>query len=183
MAKKSKKTNNIFSFVFAGVIVVGLILAIVGLFVGELGIKFESTFSNDSSVAKLFDEGWGENSMPSNTFAIISFIVTIVGLVVLAISSVLKIMDKDIKIVTYAGIALAVVGGILILASGLSIVNEMKALPEKNLGETLGGWLNGLASLANIKVSYSCGAGVWLGFIGGLVGGVAGGLGLLKNFN
>ena len=172
MKENAKKTLG---FVFAALVVVGLVLAIVGMFVGQLVSKMPNILNGESvkTSVKLFDEGWGEHGAPSNTFAVISYIVTIVGLAVLAVDAVLHLfVKKDLKILRIVGAALAVVGAILVLVSGLLIVNDM----WKVLGET-----KELAKKAGVSIY--CGAGVWLAFIGGLVGGCAGGLGLVKAFN
>lgn len=164
-----EKVKKILGYVFAALVAVALVLVIVGMFVGQLGVKG----GGESETVKLFDEGWGKYGAPSNTFAVISYIVTIVGLVVLLADAVLRLFaKKDLKIVRIIGVALAVVGAILVLVSGLLMVNDMWSV----FGESK-------ELLKKAGLSIYCAAGVWLAFIGGLVGGVAGGLGLLKQFN
>lgn len=178
-----ENAKKILGYVFAALVVISLVLVIVGMFVGQLTMKIPNPVTGTSfkETANLFEEGWGEDlgggiSMPSNVFAIISFIVTIVGLVVLAADAVMRLfLKKDLKILRIVGAALAVVGAILVLVSGLLIVNKVWE-PYLELGATK-------AQLKEAGMNIYCGAGVWLGFIGGLVGGVAGGLGLVKAFN
>ena len=161
-----KSAKKLCGFIFAALVAVGLVLAIVGMFTGLV------TFGDKS--LELFSELWGKPGAPSNTFAIIAFIVTIIGAAVLLIDAILRVfMGKDLKIVRIVGVALAFVGAILILVAGLLIVGD--------LNDTLDKLSGGLAEKVN--ATYSAAAGVWLGFIGGLVAAVGGGLPLLKTFN
>ncbi len=161
-----KSAKKLCGFIFAALVAVGLVLAIVGMFTGLV------TFGDKS--LELFSELWGKPGAPSNTFAIIAFIVTIIGAAVLLIDAILRVfMGKDLKIVRIVGVALAFVGAILILVAGLLIVGD--------LNDTLDKLSGGLAEKVN--ATYSAAAGVWLGFIGGLVAAVGGGLPLLKAFN
>ncbi len=177
MAKKGNKTLG---YVFAGLILVGLVLVIVGMFVGEIVSKAPNIKGEiESKSVGLFEaDTWGQTivgdlSTPSNAFAIISFIVAIAGLVMLAVDSVLKLFaDKNIKFFGLIGAALAIIGGILILVSGLVTANAWwdTIIRDGAVKDTL------------IKAGYdfAAGAGVWLGFVGGLVGGAAGLVGALK---
>lgn len=161
-----KSAKKLCGFIFAALVAVGLVLAIVGMCTGLV------TFGDKS--LELFSELWGKPGAPSNTFAIIAFIVTIIGAAVLLIDAILRVfMGKDLKIVRIVGVALAFVGAILILVAGLLIVGD--------LNDTLDKLSGGLAEKVN--ATYSAAAGVWLGFIGGLVAAVGGGLPLLKAFN
>ena len=178
MAKKSK-SNNLFGYIFAALVLVGLVLAVVGMFVGQITTTNPVT---GSTTVNLFDESWGVTTIAgkdvgvSNTFAIIAFIVTLVGAVVLLLDAVLRLfLKKDLKIVRIVGAAVTLVGAVLILVSGLVMVSdswsnlELTGTGAKDVLEKLG-------------YSISCGAGVWLGFIGGLVATVGGALPLLKAF-
>ena len=103
-------------------------------------------------------------TVPSRTFTLISFIVLLIGAVVLVIDAILRVfMGKDLKIVRIIGVALAFVGAILVLVAGLVLAGDFKDFAKLDI--------------------YSAGVGIWLGFIGGLVAAVGGGLPLLKAFN
>ncbi len=176
------KQKQIVNYVFMCVVLVAIVLVVVGMFVGQIVAKYEGALSGKSSEAiKLFDgDAWGveevggKNVGVSNVFAIISFIVTLVGLAVLVVDGVLhNCLKKDIRIIRIVGAALALVGAVLVLVAGLVMANQCN---DGSFNLSLGG-----VSLS--KASFSAGAGVWLGFIGGLVGAVAGALPLLKQFD
>ncbi len=156
-----EKQKKMLGYIFAGIIVVGLVLAIVGMFLGAVTAEV----MNKSESIGLFDEGWDlVSEVASPTFAIIAFIVTIVGGVVLVVNSVLKILGKEVKFLGLIGGALTLIGAILILVAGLMLAGDMnEATPAID--------------------PYSAGIGIWLGFIGGLLAGAAGIVGSLKAFN
>lgn len=165
----NEKTKKIVGFILSGLILVAFVMVVVGMFVGQVTTSMSAFGQKVTESAKLFDADWGKGGAPSNTFAIISFIVTIVGLGVLLSDSCLRIFaKKDIMVLRLAGIALAIVGAVLILVSALMITNDFyELLGGKDVVKAMGGKI-------------SAGAGVWLGFIFGLVGGLAGGASLLK---
>ena len=178
MAKKSK-SKKLVNYIFFGAVLVGLVLVVVGMFVGQVVFKTYNIL-NDSYDAKnlmLFDE-WGDKSFGaikvegiSNVFLIVSFVITLVGLAVLAVDGILHcFLGKNMKIVRIIGASLTVVGAILILVSGLVMANQCYG--DDSIKE----------AMKKVKMSFSAGAGVWLGFAGGLVGGICGGLPLLKAF-
>ncbi len=181
MAKKGKKSGiGILGIVLFALVVVGLILVIVGMFVGQVVFKYQKlegfkTVEASESI-KLF-ANWSELKVGaisldtglSNVFSVVSFIVTLVGLAVLAADACLRLFaKKDFKIVRFIGVALSFVGAILILVSGL-------VLAKQCWGDE-----NTTKLLEAIKASFSAGVGVWLGFIGGLVGTVGGALAIFK---
>ena len=175
MAKKGNK--SVLGFVFAALILVGLILVIVGLFVGQVTATGTLLGKSSSKTIALFDgDAWkvtevaGEKVGVSNVFAIIAFIVTLIGALALCVNALLKILGKDVKFLGFIGAALTFVGAILILVAGLVMAGQCADYLSLDLGN-LG------------SVSYSAGAGVWLGFIGGLIAAVAGCLSSLKKFN
>lgn len=177
MKKEAKKMCG---FIFAAIVLVGLVLAVVGMFVGQMVSTVPIV---GSTTTELFNEYWGVKEVlgvevgVSNTFAIISFIITVVGAAVLLVDAILRVfLGKNLKLVRLIGVAVTFVGAILILVSGLIIVNDCW---DMLLGES------GKAQEVLEKAGYgfSCGAGVWLGFIGGLVATVGGALPLVKAFN
>lgn len=180
MAAKSKsKSNKLVGCILAALVLVGLVLVVVGMFVGQLTTTAPIV---GSTTANLFDEGWGVQTVlgkevgVSNTFAVIAFIVTLVGAVVLLLDAVLRLgLKKDLKLVRLVGAAVTLVGAVLILVSGLVMVSDSWS----NM-EILGTGTKDVLEKAGYSIS--CGIGVWLGFIGGLVAAVAGALPLLKAF-
>ena len=180
MAKKKAGSKNLMNYIFFGLVAVGIVLVIVGMFVGQVVFKTYNVINDsyDASVLKLFDE-WGDKTFGpfkvegvSNVFAVISFIVTLVGLAILLVDGILHcFLGKNFKIVRVVGALVTIVGAILILVAGLVMANQCYGTEEIKEG------------MQKVKMSFSAGTGVWLGFVGGLVGGVCGGLPLLKAFN
>lgn len=157
-----EKAKKLCGYIFAALVAVGLVLAIVGMCTG---IVTASAGGMSESVT-LFDEGWAELdiTVPSRTFALIAFIVMLVGAVLLVVDAVLRVfMGKDLKIVRIIGVALAFVGAILVLVAGILMASDFNDLTKLDI--------------------YSAGVGTILGFIGGLLAAIGGGLPLLKAFN
>ncbi|MCI9404122.1 MAG: hypothetical protein HFJ21_04315 [Clostridia bacterium] len=172
-----KKKKSVMGYVLMGVVFVALVLVVVGMFVGQVIATGKILSESSSESIKLFDDAWGIKEVlgkkvgVSNVFAIISFIVTLVGLAVLILDGIFRIfLNKDLRIIRMLGVAVTLVGAILILVAGLVMVSQCSEGLSLDLGD-----------VAQFK--YSAGAGVWLGFIGGLVGAVGGALPLLKKFN
>ena len=177
MAKAKKK--SVLGFVLFGLVAVALVLVIVGMFVGQVvgTVSSQIAGKSESTVYNLFDSDvWGVKEVGdktvgvSNVFAIVSFIVTLVGLALLVVDGILRLfLNKNCVFCRIIGAALTLIGAILILVAGLVMANQCK--------ESLGVDLGNLA-----QNTYSAGAGVWLGFVGGLVGAVAGALPISKKF-
>lgn len=178
MAKKQK--GSLLGIVFLCLVLVGLVLVVVGMFVGQVAYSYSKITEQVTEQIKLFDGDWNKEinlvvtkvTYPSNTLGIIAFIVAAVGLLVLLCTGVLQnLLKKDgsiLNIVRIVGVALTIVGAVLILVSGITMANacygDAKEVLEK----------------ANI--TFAPGIGAWLGFAGGLVGGICGCLPLLKPF-
>lgn len=182
MAKSAKKSGNkILGFILLAVVVVGLVLVIVGMCIDVINqtttVSALGKETSETAGIKLFADGW-ENwkkaEIASNVFLIVSFIITIVGLVVLALDAVLRVfLGKNFMIVRAIGVLVTVVGAILILVAGLTTAGAFN--------NKLGGDVN--LGIGGGSSKFAAAAGVWLGFVGGLIGGVCGGLPLLKKFN
>ena len=181
MAKKSKKSGgSILGFVFLGLVLVGLVLVVVGMFTGQVTHTYMKLTQEVKESIPLFHEDWNKVielgvakvTYPSNTLGIIAFIVALVGLVVLlatgVMQSVLKKEGSIYNILRVAGVALTIIGAVLILVSGITMAKACYGDYQE--------------ALEKIKNFYSVGTGVWLGFIGGLVGGICGCLPLFKPF-
>lgn len=181
-----KKSGSLIAYILMGIVVIGLIVAIVGMFVGQVVHKYEEikNLTSTQTVTEyiaLFSSFWGTQQKgsgllsvsydnPSNAFGIVGFIVTLVGLAVLVGDCVLRVfLKKDLKVLRVIGVALSVVGGILVLVSGLVMANAC-------YGDKKADW-------NKINVYWEIGPGAILGFVGGLVGGIAGALPLFKPFN
>lgn len=151
-----EKAKKICGFIFAGVVVLGLLFAIIGMFVGEVTATAEMMGVSSSTSTNLFAEGWGEMGAPSNTFAVISFIVLIVGLVIALVDAILRLfVKKSLKVLTIIGALVTLVGAILVLVSGILLASDFPS-----------------ASVSGVSISYSIGTGAILAFVGGLLGGV-----------
>lgn len=174
MKEEQKKALG---YVFAGIVLVGLALVIVGMCIGVVSVR---SLLESKSIG-LFDDDWGVETpigtAPGNTFAIIAFILAIIGAVVLVADSILRIfVKKDIKVLRIAGAAFTFIGTVLVLIAGLLLASGMEEFTAKGIGATV-------EQMKSAGVSVSAGAGVWLGFIGGLVATVGGALPLLKALN
>lgn len=170
------KQKKMLGFVFCGIVLVGFILAVVGMFIGIVN----SSMMGMSESVTLFDEGWAELekmadaaaeagldvTVPSRTFTLIAFIVMLVGGAVALVGQILKtLVKKDIKMLNLAGGAVTLLGAILVLVAGIVLVGQFGDY-------SVGG-----------MIEYSLGAGVILGFIGGLLAGAAAIVSTLKALN
>lgn len=165
MAKKL----NVIAVVLLGVAAVGLILAIVGMCTGIVSGEGESI--------GLFHEVWemiesipqaeidaaakAGITIPSRTFTLVAFIITLLGVALVLAHCVLSLIGKNIKVLGLVAGAVALVGGVLVLVAGIVLAGTF----DKYLGS---------------QGVVGAGIGVWLGFIGGLLAGVAGILSALK---
>lgn len=140
------KAKKICSIVFLVVVALGLVLTSVGMYVGQMSV----TMMGKTTIAKLFDEGYGKYGAPSNLFAILSFGVLSIGLVIALVAAILRVANKNMKGLTIAGAAVTIIGVVLVLVSGFMLVS-------------------GFNDLLKAK-AYSVGIGVWLAFAGGLMG-------------
>lgn len=188
MAGKSSKSKlNVFGIVFAALILVGLVLVIVGMCIGNVSM----TIAGKTETITLFDESWStmkevngalDVSLPQPTFGIIAFVVTLVGAAVLVVDAILRlVLNKDFKLIRIIGAAVTLVGAVLILIAGLVLASDFNSYYDE-INKVTSGIGNLVGKDLAIK-PYSAGAGVWLGFIGGLVAALAGGLSMLKVFN
>lgn len=151
-----EKTKKLCGYIFFGVVILGLVLAIVGMFVGQITVTAEAVGISASESTALFDDVWSSPGAPSNMFAIISFIVLVVGLAVALVDAILRLfVKKNIKVLTIVAAALVLVGAVLVLVSGLLLAGEFKG-----------------GKIGSVTYSYSIGTGVILAFIGGILGGV-----------
>lgn len=162
MAKKL----NVIGIVFTALAAVGLVLAIVGMCTGVVSVEGESI--------TLFDEGWDAPGMPGTGFAIVAFIVALIGALIVLVHGVLGFVGKDIKILGLVGGAVAILGGILVLVAGLMLASDINDLMN------LAGSIAGSIGMDVPEISVNAGVGVWVGTIGGVIAGVAGLLNALK---
>ena len=163
MAKKL----NVIGLVFLCLAAVGLILAIVGMCTGilsggneSIGL-FHEVWDYIDQANKALSQMGADATIPSRTFTLIAFIVTLIGAVTVLVHGVLSFLGKDIKILGLAAGAVTIIGAILILVAGLMLAGDYD-------------------SYAGGKGVISAGIGIWLGAIGGIMAGVAGLLNALK---
>lgn len=177
------KKLNVLTIVFAALVAVGLILAIVGMCTGVVSL------SGESDSMGLFDKEWEmldtygpivailNITVPSRAFTVIAFVVAFVGIVIALTNGVLGLFDKDVNILGFVGGAVAIVGGILVLVAGLVLAGQFNSFIEDTAK---------LAESMNVAIrfpedtSFSAGVGIWLGAVGSIIAGVAGLLGGFK---
>ena len=178
----AKKINTL-GIVFFALVVVGLVLAVVGMctpiltmsFLGEsesVGLSHEM-WDMLSQVKELVDKANMDITIPTKTFTVIAFVVTLVGAGILVVNAILGLLGKDIKILGLVGGAIAIIGGILVLVAGLVLAGQFGSYLEDAAK------LGGSAGIPT-GAKFSAGIGIWLGTIGGILAGVAGVLGALK---
>lgn len=182
----AKKTNTL-GIVFAALVLVGLILAVVGMCTPIITM----TIGKESESVGMSHEMWDtldqtkkmaeavklDITIPTKTFTVIAFVVTLIGAGILVVNAVLSLLGKDIKILGLIGAAVTIVGAVLVLVAGLVLAGQFSSYLEdtKKLAAAMGG-----SSGMPTNTSFSAAIGIWLGFIGGLVAGVAGLLSALK---
>lgn len=160
------KQKKMLGFVLAGIVLIGAVLAFVGLFLDVVTAADAGT--------SLFDEGWDAPGMPSRAFTIVAFIVTIIGALALIVNAVLKLfVKKEIKMLGMIGGIVTVVGAVLILIAGLVLAGDFD-----DIWNAASNLVPGMP-----KMDISAGVGIWLGFIGGLIAGAAGIVSSLKALN
>lgn len=181
MGKSTKRGGTGFiGYTLLALIAIGLILVIIGMCTGVLTATGEAFGMTTVKHITLFGEEWETFAKVDigNTFLLVSFIVAIVGLLVLVTDAILRLfVKKDIKIIRILGVLVTLVGAILVIAAGETIVGDCN-----DIGGAAGNKLEVLAGLFGISYQYGTDAGVWFGFIGGLLGAVGGTLPLFKAF-
>lgn len=163
-----EKTKKLAVNIIGGLVGFGLGLALVSMFLGVAVCN--SPVTGNQSIG-LFDEDYSTFGI-NNTFAILSFIITAVGAIILGIDASLRNKaGKDLRIMRIVGIVITAVGSVLILVSGIILAKDLKDF---------------FVSIAHISlkdyISVNIGVGVYLGFIGGLCATIGGVLLLLKPF-
>lgn len=171
------KQKKILGWVFLGLTVIGLVLVIVGMFLGyahsdNLKVTYKLTddkaWSLAEAMAKMTD-GKITPYIVSSTFVMISFIATIVGATLLCLYAALKsFLHKNIKPLGVIALIVTILGSVLILGAGLVLAHNLDALYNFK---------------AQVKVKYfSASSGIYLGFAGGIVAAISGVLSRLKVF-
>lgn len=186
-----EKQKKILQWVFTGIMGVGLILIIVGMFLGlvhsdqlNLTYKLVGDKKWDLHADMIADinnnvnpdyKVWFDSSYTySSTFTVISFVIAIVGTVMIILNSVLKIaLHKNIKALGILAVILTLIGAIMIIVSGLALAN--------NLGKLY--WCYFDRECKGIEPNYfSAAAGIYVGLVGGILATVAGIASQLKAF-
>lgn len=182
-----EKTKKLAVNIIGGLIGFGLGLVLVSMFLGVAVCK--TSYAGNFTIG-LFDEDYDTFNI-SNTFAILSFIITAVGAIILGIDASLRNKTgKDLKIMRIFGIAITAVGSVLILVSCIMLANDLEDLfvgvaldaAKSEMGSQAGVTDEMLISMIKQLISVKIGVGVYLGFIGGLCATIGGVLLLLKPF-
>ncbi|MDE6402025.1 MAG: hypothetical protein K2L54_05360, partial [Clostridiales bacterium] len=139
-----EKAKKLCGFIFLALVAVGLVLAIVGMCTGIV----TASVPGESESIGLFHEQWATLSkladeaaamkldvtIPSRTFALIAFIVMLIGVVLLVVDAILRVfVGKDLKIVRIIGVALAFVGAILVLVAGILMAGDFKEFTKLDI--------------------------------------------------
>ena len=156
----------------------GLLLG--GMFIGV--VNSASDIPGVSGNISLFDEDFSTLGI-SNTFALLSFIVTIVGIIMICADLGLRNKFKMLILPLHiASIAVTAVGAILILVSGIILAGDVEdaiinfAMAEAGTSDPA------IEAILRASVSINAGAGIYLGFIGGLIAAAASGVTMHKRF-
>ncbi|MDE5592527.1 MAG: hypothetical protein K2I75_01185 [Clostridiales bacterium] len=178
----AKKLNTL-GIVFFSLVVAGLVLAVIGMCTPILTMSYLGQTESVGMSHEMWDalatikEAINtlnlDVTVPTKTFTVIAFVVTLVGAGILVVNAILGLLGKDIKILGLVGGAVAIVGGILVLVAGLVLAGQFASYLED--AAKLGGGA-GIPTGAE----FSAGIGIWIGAIGGILAGVAGLLGALK---
>lgn len=191
-----EKTKKLAVNIIGGLIGFGLGLALVSMFLGvvvckssvPLEIDGKTRLLNDS--LSLFDKDYATLGI-NNTFAILSFIITAVGAIILGIDASLRNKaGKDLRIMRIVGIVITAVGSVLILVSGILLANDIEDFfvgialdaAKSEMGSQAGVTDEMLIIAIKQIISVKIYVGVYLGFIGGLCATIGGVLLLLKPF-
>ncbi|MDE6200258.1 MAG: hypothetical protein K2M47_00040 [Clostridiales bacterium] len=178
-----EKQKKILQWVLTGIMGVGLVLIIVGMFlglahseqlkltyklVGDEKWKLHELMTNEiikqaPDTKNMFDSEYSYSS----TFTVISFAIAIVGTVMLILNSVLKnVLHKNIKVLGVSAVLLTVIGAVMIMVAGYGLASNLGKLywyyadPEKKV-------------LTTDPQYFSAGAGIYLGLVGGILPAVA----------
>lgn len=172
-----EKQKKILQWVFTGIMDVGLILIIVGMFLGlassdTLKMTYQLTSDKEWKLTEMMikmTDGEFSASSFSSTFSVISFVIAIVGTALLILNSVLKnALHKKVKLLGGFSLVVTIAGSACIIAAGLALANNLNKL--FNYGSTT-------------TISYfSAGTGIYLGLVGGILAAVAGIVSGLKAF-
>lgn len=175
------KNLKIAVYVLTGIIGFGLGLIIVGLFTSFMDIKsLVPTVDLDNKMRLgsllLFDSDWSLIKV-SPSFVIISYLVLLAGLTIVALDSSLKQkFKKKVKGLNFIGLAVSVVGLVLLIVSIIITKDNVEDGATKFFisylkasGETAGMSDQQIMVTLKIMLSYDLGVGSILAIIGGVI--------------
>ncbi|MDE5593661.1 MAG: hypothetical protein K2I75_07000 [Clostridiales bacterium] len=185
-----EKQKKILQWVFIGIMGVGFILIIVGMFLGLVQseqLKLTYKLVGDEKWALHSEMVTAASSVPgaSNTFSefdvsstliVISFVVAIVGAALFIVYAVLKnVLQKNVKKLGIVAGVLTVAGAALIVVGGFALADNLNKLYWYVLDPEHITWNNDPSF-------FSIGTGIYLGLVGGIIAAVAGIVSALKPF-
>ncbi|MDE6200800.1 MAG: hypothetical protein K2M47_02810 [Clostridiales bacterium] len=177
MENKNLKTAV---YLLTGMIGFGIGLILVSLFMSFMDINVNSALTGmvgaSSASLELFDGDWSMLDV-SPVFVILSYLVLLAGLVIMAVdASVKQKVKKKVKGLNFAGLALSVVGFVLLIVSIIVTKSQVEDSMDKIMIATVkmtdeGASLTDQQILAAIRMvmSYSLGIGSIMAIIGGII--------------
>lgn len=157
----AKKKLDVVGIACATIALLGIVFAVIGVFAalvtaGKQSISLSDEFWDTLGKAQnLFGKVDVDIDAPSRAFTIVAYIITFIGAVAVMADIVIRLVrGKSIKYVGLIAGAITIIGGALILISGIVLQNRFNEyIPGDNFKIDLG---------------------IYMGFIGGLIAGAAG---------
>lgn len=176
------KNLKVVVYLLTGMVGFGLGLVAVSLFLDFMTVKtlmpITSAAGNTVNMGalRLFDADWSAFNV-SPAFVIISYVVLIVGLCIVAIdASIKQKLKRKIKGLNYAGLALTLVGFVLLIVSIIITKGQVEDAMDKFLiefvkaaGATEGASDQELMLVIRMMISYDLGIGSIMAIIGGVI--------------
>lgn len=167
----SKGKSSILGYIFLGLAVVTLVLAIVGMCIPNVTGTIEILGHKETYNLKLFDDEWETIKKmyeASPTLSIVGFVCEIVGTAGLVAYLALKLFaNKNIKILGLLSGIVALVGGVLAFVGAAVVAGKLNTSNGKT---------------DNMQI-YDPAVGAILGLVSGIVAVIVGGLSSSKKFN
>lgn len=186
----NKSTKMIIN-VFAGIMGFGLGLVVVSLFLSMINVSAPLIIPKaENPVFDIFSADW-DFVDASPAFIVISFVVLIIGIVVMSVDVGIKqFAKKQIKGLNYIALAVIFVGLILVIVSTIVTKNAIKdefieiVLGSMGDSEEYEGMTNAQIEFAiNLLINFELGIGAIMGIIGGVFATIGGTLLVLPQFD
>ncbi|MDE6200799.1 MAG: hypothetical protein K2M47_02805 [Clostridiales bacterium] len=175
------KNLNAAVYVFTCIVILGLWLITIGMFASFVDMSIPNQIPTANGITSdslaLFDSSWKMLDGASPLFAILSYVVLIIGLAIVAIDSTIRQkLKKNVKGLKYAGFTFAVVGFVLLIVSMVLTKNDVQyamnnALLDimKQTGQTGGLSDETIKLTLRIMLRYDLGMGSIMAILGGVI--------------